>query len=157
LTLVLKNCHAPAVENHEITYGIPKISAWGHQDLRTLPIYKGGERQALKALNSKINDPTLFTLNGFNQGVKTKLPHTTYLSSYQNYGCISTRLFWKAAEKLPESKTITLRGQIMYREFFYVAASQVNNFTKVNQILKNIFFYSFFFKPKTRSEASRRK
>ena len=70
----------------------------------------------------------------FNQGVKTKLPHTTYLSPYQNYGCISTRFFWKSAEKLPVEKTIILRGQMIYREFFYVAASQVNNFTKVRTI-----------------------
>ncbi|CBY24933.1 unnamed protein product [Oikopleura dioica] len=137
------SCIAPAVDNHESTYGIPKISVWGHQAPRSLPIYRGGERQALKALQAKINDPTLFTLNGFNQGVKTKLPHTTYLSAYQNYGCISTRHFWKAAEKLPESKTIMLRGQIMYREFFYVAASQVNNFTKMagNRICRQIEWY----------------
>ncbi|CAG5076754.1 Oidioi.mRNA.OKI2018_I69.PAR.g8536.t1.cds [Oikopleura dioica] len=138
-----KNCLPRAVENHDSLYGIPKIAAWGHSAPRSLTIYKGGERQALKVLKAKMADSTLFTLNGFNQGVKTKLPHTTYLSPYQNYGCISTRFFWKSAEKLPAEKTIILRGQMIYREFFYVAASQVNNFTKMtgNRICRQIDWY----------------
>ena len=59
-----KNCLPRAAENHDSLYGIPKIAAWGHQAPRSLTIYKGGERQALKVLKAKMADSTLFTLNG---------------------------------------------------------------------------------------------
>ena len=48
-----------------------------------------------------------------------------------NYGCLSPRRFWLEAGKLPDSKAVAIRGQLMYREFFYTVASSVNNFTKV--------------------------
>ena len=58
-------------------------------------------------------------------------PSTTGLSPYMNYGCLSPRRFWSEASKLPETKAVAIRGQLMYREFFYTVASAVNNFTKV--------------------------
>merc|ERR1719220_2109178 len=60
-----------------------------------------------------------------------------------NYGCISAKKFWHALAKSPPEKCTSLRGGLLYREFFYTAASQVNNFTKMtgNRICRQIEWY----------------
>ena len=90
-------------------------------------------------------------------------PTTTGLSPYMNYGCLSPRRFWTEAgklwfqkkktlpktlhsetpKKLDQGKTVSIRGQLMYREFFYTVASSVNNFTKMegNRICRQIDWY----------------
>ena len=46
-------------------------------------------------------------------------------------------------KKLDQGKTVSIRGQLMYREFFYTVASSVNNFTKMegNRICRQIDWY----------------
>ena len=56
-------------------------------------------------------------------------PETTGLSAYLNFGALSVRTLWHSAASLSadhEQAMTTVHGQLLYREFFYCAASQVN-------------------------------
>ena len=55
-------------------------------------------------------------------------PETTGLSAYLNFGALSVRTLWHNAANLPsdhQQVMVTVHGQLLYREFFYCAASQV--------------------------------
>lgn len=70
-------------------------------------------------------------------------PETTGLSAYLNFGALSVRTLWHNAAHLPsdhQQVMVTVHGQLLYREFFYCAAAQVNNFTRIegNRICRKI-------------------
>lgn len=64
------------------------------------------------------------------------LPSQTGLSPYLRFGCLSTRLFYYELSDLYQKvkKTfppLSLHGQLLWREFFYCAATRNPNFDKM--------------------------
>ena len=53
-------------------------------------------------------------------------PETTGLSAYLNFGALSVRTLWLSATTVDEQTTVTVHGQLLYREFFYCVAFTVS-------------------------------
>jgi deoxyribodipyrimidine photolyase len=59
------------------------------------------------------------------------------LSPYLKFGCLSARLFHAQLlsiykqEKAHTKPPVSLRGQLLWREFFYTVSTQVANFDKM--------------------------
>ena len=124
-------------------------------DKEHLSQWPGGETQALERMHAKFSEQTLFKRRNTNsrqqagRALHTKLfnnatvitastsrqvhntdlePETTGLSAYLNFGALSVRTLWHSAATLSadhEQTMSTAHGQLLYREFFYCAASQV--------------------------------
>lgn len=92
---------------------------------------QGGESQALARLEDYLRDPKWVC--GFEKP-KTNpsaflRPATTVLSPYLKFGCLSPRLFhqrlvaiYRGAKGLHSKPPVSLRGQLLWREFFYTVS-----------------------------------
>merc|ERR1711935_74072 len=130
--------------NHDEVFGVPSLTEFGFAE-NALSSWNGGEFHALSRLDEKMAKENLMDLPKRQSDANYLIePSTTGLSPYMNYGCLSPRRFWAEANKLPETKAVAIRGQLMYREFFYTVASEVNNFTKMegNRICRQIEWYN---------------
>lgn len=64
-------------------------------------------------------------------------PSTTVLSPYLKFGCLSSRLFYKQLSDILKRQTkhskppVSLMGQLMWREFYYTAATSEPNFDRM--------------------------
>jgi len=151
----MKECQCEIVQNHAELYGIPSLQALGfEEDKEYLSQWPGGETQALERMHAKFSEQNLFKRRNNNAGQQTASssrqvhntdlePETTGLSAYLNFGALSVRTLWHSAATLSadhEQAMVTVHGQLLYREFFYCAASQVNNFTRIegNRICRKI-------------------
>ena len=109
-------------------------------DKEYLSQWPGGETQALERMHAKFSEQNLFKRRNNNAGQQTASssrqvhntdlePETTGLSAYLNFGALSVRTLWHSAATLSadhEQAMVTVHGQLLYREFFYCAASQVS-------------------------------
>ena len=101
--------------------------------------FKGGESEALSRMSKKMSDNPRY-VNEFskpssvstNEDGNPYEPTTTGLSAYLATGCLSPRTIWKecvianllgAHTKPP----VSLMGQLMFREMFYLLSRSVNN------------------------------
>lgn len=89
---------------------------------------QGGESAALARLEASLRDAKWVT--GFEKPSTDpsafEKPATTVLSPYLKFGCLSPRLFhkrlvtvYKAAKGQHSKPPVSLRGQLLWREFFY--------------------------------------
>jgi len=110
--------------------------------------FPGGETEGLKRLNEFICERNGIWVRGFekpNTSPNSLSPSTTVLSPYLKFGCISPRLMYeklieinqKGKHSLPP---VSLVGQLLWREFFYVCGSSINKFDKMvgNPICRQI-------------------
>uniref|UniRef100_A0A6S9LDJ6 Cryptochrome/DNA photolyase FAD-binding domain-containing protein n=1 Tax=Heterosigma akashiwo TaxID=2829 RepID=A0A6S9LDJ6_HETAK len=73
-------------------------------------------------------------------------PSTTVLSPYLKFGCLSPRLFYHRVQEIYDafpkhaSPPVSLHGQLLWREFFYLCGYTVPNFGKMegNPICKQV-------------------
>ncbi|KAJ9055125.1 (6-4)DNA photolyase [Entomophthora muscae] len=105
--------------------------------------HKGGETVALERMNSFLKDKARVINFKKPETAPTAFyptASTTILSPYLKFGCLSPRLFhqelWaiekpalKTSSKPPES----LRGQLLWREFFYLCGYAVPGFDSMKQ------------------------
>lgn len=101
--------------------------------------FKGGETEALRIMKEYMKDKQrVLTFQKPHTDPTALTPHTTALSPYLKFGCLSIRLFYEELQKLikanggkcttpPES----LLGQLYWREFFYSKSYTVPNFHKM--------------------------
>lgn len=76
-------------------------------------------------------------------------PSTTGLSPYLTFGCLSARKFWEAlneCERESPQKShppVSLKGQLLWREFFYLNAFRTPNFDRMegNPICRQINWF----------------
>ncbi|KAJ9534555.1 hypothetical protein QJQ45_022092, partial [Haematococcus lacustris] len=97
----------------------------------------GGETEALKRLERAFADPQWIAKfekpatdpSAFQQ------PATTVLSPYLKFGCVSARLFHQRLLQVYATHTghsqppMSLRGQLLWREFFYTVGAHTPNFS----------------------------
>jgi len=154
---MFKECNCEIQENHDAAYGIPTLEQLGFEsnNEERLSQWPGGETQALERMQAKFENQenALYKRRvsreprqmvrppppqqSSNQDLE---PETTGLSAYLNFGALSVRTLWLSATTVDEQTTVTVHGQLLYREFFYCVAFTVNNFTKIkgNKICRQI-------------------
>ncbi|GBP64109.1 Cryptochrome-1 [Eumeta japonica] len=107
------------------------------EDLSTEICYPGGETEALKRLNDILQKKDwICNFEKPNTSPNSLEPSTTVLSPYISLGCLSAKLFYKELKTIernhPHTKPpVSLLGQLMWREFYYVAATGTVNFDKM--------------------------
>uniref|UniRef100_A0A383VLE2 Photolyase/cryptochrome alpha/beta domain-containing protein n=1 Tax=Tetradesmus obliquus TaxID=3088 RepID=A0A383VLE2_TETOB len=132
----------------EAVTSVPTLAEVGYQREPTT-VFKGGESQALVRLGDYLadakwvcafekpkTDPSAFVR-----------PATTVLSPYLKFGCLSPRLFharlmavYRGAKGVHSKPPVSLRGQLLWREFFYTVGSTTPNFDAMagNPLAKQI-------------------
>lgn len=122
-----KNCYDP-----------PTLDELG-VDAATLGenLYPGGESEALNRLSKVLQNKTwICKFEKPSTAPNSIRPSTTVLSPYLKFGCLSARLFYhKLKETIgnsPHTKPpVSLIGQLMWREFYYVVGSVTPNFDRM--------------------------
>lgn len=143
--------HQPPKDKNEnansACYDLPPLSELTNEaDLGPL-VYHGGEIEALKRLDKMMsNKKWVGEFEKPKTAPNSLRPSTTVLSPYVTFGCLSSRLFFERLQavlntcKKPSQPPVSLMGQLMWREFYYVAAVAEPNFDKMvgNKICRQI-------------------
>ncbi|KAF6258816.1 6-4 photolyase [Scenedesmus sp. NREL 46B-D3] len=132
----------------EAVTSVPTLAEVGF-DQQPTTVFKGGESQALLRLEDYLADTRWVC--GFEKP-KTDpsafvRPATTVLSPHLKFGCLSARLFhqrllavYRGARGVHSKPPVSLRGQLLWREFFYTVGSSTPNFDAMagNPLAKQI-------------------
>uniref|UniRef100_A0A3B1IC83 Cryptochrome circadian regulator 4 n=1 Tax=Astyanax mexicanus TaxID=7994 RepID=A0A3B1IC83_ASTMX len=146
-----QRCNTPGEADCE-RYAVPSLCDLGldgPDESQEEVLWPGGETQALQRLNKHLES------QGWLENTKTQTvmnslwPNTTGLSPYLSLGCLSVRTFYHTLGKVyAQAKNhslppVALQGQVLWREFFYTAASATQNFTRMegNPICLQIHWY----------------
>jgi len=140
LTLqMLGSAVTPVTEDHDEKYGVPTLEELGF-DCENLkpPVWTGGETEALSRLERHLERKAWVASFGRPKMTpQSLLASQTGLSPYLRFGCLSTRLFYHALSDLYRKikkcdPPLSLHGQLLWREFFYCAATKNPNFDKMS-------------------------
>ena len=115
--------------------------------------FPGGETEALKRLKAKVLDQPNFvckfkkpeTSSVASADTMFKEPSTTGLSPYLAHGCLSVRKFWNSVDSCYEKQKSTkidniamsLYGQVMFREMFYILNEAIGDPFSRNEKVNN--------------------
>lgn len=134
----LNGAVTPIAEDHDDKYGVPTLEELGFDTEGLLPpVWHGGESEALGRLERHLERKAWVASFGRPKMTpQSLLPSQTGLSPYLRFGCLSTRLFYYQLTDLYKKikKTfppLSLHGQLLWREFFYCAATKNSNFDKM--------------------------
>ncbi|KAF3689281.1 Cryptochrome-2 [Channa argus] len=135
----MDKCLTKIADNHDQLYSIPSLEELGFRT-EGLPstVWRGGESEALDRLNKHL-DKKVWVANFEHSRVNTCSLYAspTGLSPYLRFGCLSCRvLYYNLRElymKLRKrcSPPLSLFGQLLWREFFYTAATNNPNFDRM--------------------------
>lgn len=131
-------------------YTVPTLGSLpGYPERGSTP-FRGGESVALARMAKYLADKDWvanFEKPKGNPAAFTPYPATTVLSPYLKFGCLSSRLLHAKIVSVYKEKKgkhtlppVSLRGQLLWREFFYCVSSCTPNFDKMegNAICKQI-------------------
>lgn len=134
----LNGAITPISEDHDEKYGVPSLEELGFDtDGLFPPVWQGGESEALVRLERHLERKAWVASFGRPKMTpQSLLPSQTGLSPYLRFGCISTRLFYHQLTDLYKKikkafPPLSLHGQLLWREFFYCAATKNPNFDKM--------------------------
>lgn len=139
LTLqMLGSAVTPLTDDHDEKYGVPTLEELGFEceNLKP-PVWTGGETEALSRLERHLERKAWVASFGRPKMTpQSLLASQTGLSPYLRFGCLSTRLFYHALSDLYRKikkcdPPLSLHGQLLWREFFYCAATKNPNFDKM--------------------------
>ncbi|XP_046747044.1 cryptochrome-1-like isoform X2 [Diprion similis] len=130
--------YTPVRVDHNDVYGVPTLEELGFEteNLRP-PVWIGGESEALVRLERHL--ARKYWVASFGRPKMTPqslLASQTGLSPYLRFGCLSTRLFFYQLTDLYKKikkavPPLSLHGQLLWREFFYCAATRNPNFDRM--------------------------
>uniref|UniRef100_A0A8C5GN21 Cryptochrome-1-like n=1 Tax=Gouania willdenowi TaxID=441366 RepID=A0A8C5GN21_GOUWI len=132
-------CITPVSEDHEDKYGVPSLEELGF-DTEGLPsaVWPGGETEALTRIERHLERKAwVANFERPRMNANSLLASPTGLSPYLRFGCLSCRLFYfKLTDlyrkvKKNSSPPLSLYGQLLWREFFYTAATNNPRFDKM--------------------------
>ena len=136
---IIGNCRTPIFDDHEDKYGVPTLEELGFDtDNLKAPVWIGGETEALARLERHLERKAwVASFAKPKMSPQSLLASQTGLSAYLRFGCLSTRLFYYQLTDLYKKikKTnppLSLHGQLLWREFFYTAATKNPNFDKMS-------------------------
>ncbi|KFO27607.1 Cryptochrome-1 [Fukomys damarensis] len=136
---VIEKCVTPLSEDHDEKYGVPSLEELGF-DTDGLPsaVWPGGETEALTRLERHLERKAwVANFERPRMNANSLLASPTGLSPYLRFGCLSCRLFYfKLTDlykkvKKHSSPPLSLYGQLLWREFFYTAATNNPRFDKM--------------------------
>ncbi|TNN00106.1 hypothetical protein fugu_011352 [Takifugu bimaculatus] len=135
----IHKCGAKMADNQEQLYSIPSLEELGFRTEGLPPaVWRGGESEALERLHKHL-DKKVWVANLEHSRVSTCSLYASPagLSPYLRFGCLSCRvLYYNLRElyvKLRKgcSPPPSLFGQLLWREFFYTAATNNPNFDRM--------------------------
>jgi len=134
----LDNIYTPFVDDHDDKFGVPTLEELGFEtDGIKPPVWIGGETEALTRLERHLERKAWVASFGRPKMTPQSLQASqTGLSPYLRFGCLSTRLFYHQLTDLYKKiknayPPLSLHGQLLWREFFYCAATKNPNFDKM--------------------------
>ncbi|XP_054998521.1 cryptochrome-2 [Sorex araneus] len=135
----MESCRAEIQENHDETYGVPSLEGLGFPTEGLGPaVWQGGETEALARLDKHLERKAwVANYERPRMNANSLLASPTGLSPYLRFGCLSCRLFyyslWDLYKKVKRSSTppLSLFGQLLWREFFYTAATNNPRFDRM--------------------------
>ncbi|KAM6136875.1 LOW QUALITY PROTEIN: cryptochrome-1 [Pterocles gutturalis] len=127
---VMEKCTTPVSDDHDEKYGVPSLEELGF-DTDGLPsaVWPGGETEALTRLERHLERKAwVANFERPRMNANSLLASPTGLSPYLRFGCLSCRLFYQvngAYKKVKKNSSppLSLYGQLLWREFFYTAAT----------------------------------
>ncbi|XP_075898678.1 cryptochrome-2 [Nelusetta ayraudi] len=135
----MDKCCTKIADNHDQLFNIPTLEELGFKTKGLPPaVWRGGESEALDRLGKHL-DKKVWVANLEHSRVNTCSLYAspTGLSPYLRFGCLSCRvLYYNLRElymKLRKrcSPPLSLFGQLLWREFFYTAATNNPNFDRM--------------------------
>ncbi|KAJ9579615.1 hypothetical protein L9F63_004694, partial [Diploptera punctata] len=134
----INGAYTPIGEDHDDKYGVPTLEELGFDvDGLLPPMWQGGESEALARLERHLERKAWVASFGRPKMTpQSLLASQTGLSPYLRFGCLSTRLFYYQLTDLYKKikkacPPLSLHGQLLWREFFYCAATKNPNFDKM--------------------------
>ncbi|XP_044536012.1 cryptochrome-2 [Gracilinanus agilis] len=135
----MQRCQAEIQENHDDAYGVPSLEELGFPTDGLGPaVWQGGETEALARLDKHLERKAwVANYERPRMNATSLLASPTGLSPYLRFGCLSCRLFyyrlWELYKKVKRNNTppLSLYGQLLWREFFYTAATNNPKFDRM--------------------------
>ncbi|XP_078663628.1 cryptochrome-1-like isoform X3 [Branchiostoma floridae x Branchiostoma belcheri] len=128
------NCSLPPEDLRDEKYDMVTLEELGVKCENPFK-FVGGETEGLRRVEKHLQNQGWITQFEKPKTAPTSLlPSTTGLSPYFSVGCLSVRYFYHrlnniyAKAKDHSLPPVSLQGQLLWREFFYVAAAQTPNF-----------------------------
>ncbi|XP_071454618.1 cryptochrome-2 [Hetaerina americana] len=120
-------------------FSIPTLHDLGVKEETMGPtLYPGGETEALKRLKKYISRKDwICKFEKPYTSPNSLEPSTTVLSPYLKFGCLSARTFYYQLKEVIKGQSrvsqppVSLIGQLIWREFYYVVASGTANFDRM--------------------------
>lgn len=130
----------PISDEHDDKFGVPSLEELGFDTEGLGPtIFRGGETEALARLERHLERKAwVASFEKPKMTTQSLFPSQTALSPYLRFGCLSSRTFyWKLRELFRKVKKrsdppLSLHGQLLWREFFYTAATNNPNFDQMS-------------------------
>lgn len=129
-------------------YSVPSLRQMGYPARRGPPLlYEGGETEALARLRVTVQERGTWVarFEKPNTAPNSIDPSTTVLSPYLRHGSLSPALMWATLNEAVKGKSqtqppVSLHGQLLWREFFYLHGATTPNFDRMldNPTIKNI-------------------
>ncbi len=124
--------HTPIDSVHDERYGVPTLEELGFDtDKLTCSLWVGGETEALSRLERHLERKAWVASFGRPKMTpQSLLASQTGVSPYLRFGCLSTRLFYYQLSGLymkikKGDPPLSLHGQVLWREFFYVGKKTI--------------------------------
>ncbi|KAL4710562.1 hypothetical protein ACJJTC_008964 [Scirpophaga incertulas] len=129
-------CNPVDIASNE--YNVPTLNELGIEE-NSLGVckYPGGETEALKRLNIYMaKKQWVCTFEKPKTSPNSIEPSTTVLSPYLSHGCLSSKHFYLKLKSIENEMShsqppVSLLGQLMWREFYYMAGAGTENFDKM--------------------------
>ncbi|XP_070580073.1 cryptochrome-1-like [Ptychodera flava] len=136
---LIENICSGIGSNHDDRYGVPTLEELGFDTDDIPPVtWVGGETEAKMRLERHLERKAWVANFEKPKMTPQSLVNTnTGLSPYLRFGCLSPRVFyWKLTElyrkvKKKQNPPMSLHGQLLWREFFYTAATNNSNFDRM--------------------------
>ncbi|XP_069354390.1 cryptochrome-1-like isoform X2 [Maniola hyperantus] len=134
----LNGAVTPISDDHDDRFGVPSLEELGFEtEGLKPPVWVGGENEGLLRLERHLERKAWVASFGRPKMTpQSLLASQTGLSPYLRFGCLSTRLFYYQLTELYKRvkhvrPPLSLHGQILWREFFYCAATKNPNFDRM--------------------------
>ncbi|XP_068611205.1 cryptochrome-1-like isoform X1 [Brachionichthys hirsutus] len=136
---IMGACTTPLSEDHDDKFGVPSLEELGFDtEGLSSAVWPGGETEALTRLERHLERKAwVANFERPRMNANSLLASPTGLSPYLRFGCLSCRLFYfKLTDlyrkvKKNSSPPLSLYGQLLWREFFYTAATNNPCFDKM--------------------------
>ncbi|XP_078077522.1 cryptochrome-2-like [Mustelus asterias] len=135
----MEKCTRAIQENYDEMYGVPSLEELGFDTSELGPaVWQGGETEALARLYKHLEQQASVANYGKSKlNAGSLLSSPTGLSPYLRFGCLSCRTFYHTLLQLyrmvkkHSNPPLSLYGKLLWREFFYTAATNNPNFDRL--------------------------